>query len=145
MEITCDTSVESNFDLDEMIARLEAVDGREAEAGIFGGFAAKKAMWNEYGTSRGIPARPFLRNTQYENERKWANDVGGDVLKVFTGNLSTTALMSQFGSKMADDIQKTIRAGNFVPLAPATVSRKGSSQPLIDTGDMIGAVTHKES
>ena len=54
MEITCDTSVESNFDLDEMIARLEAVDGREAEAGIFGGFAAKKAMWNEYGTSRCI-------------------------------------------------------------------------------------------
>lgn len=144
MTLSFESSIESNFDLDDMIARLEAIDGRKAEAGVFGGFASKKALWNEYGTSRGIPARPFLRNTQYENERKWASEVGGNVLKVFTGNLSTTALMSELGSKMASDIQKTIRAGNFAPLASSTISRKGSSQPLIDTGNMIGAVTHKE-
>lgn len=61
MDISFSTEVESNVDeLDEAIARLEQLDGKIAEAGLFGGFAAKKATWQEYGTSRGIPARPFF-------------------------------------------------------------------------------------
>ncbi len=145
MEVSFHTTVEQNFNLDEMIARLEEANGKQAEAGLFGGFAADKAMWQEYGTSRGIPARPFLRNTMYENGSKWSRKAASGVLQVFEGGLSTTTLLSQLGTQMVDDIRQTINAGNFVPLAPQTVARKGSSRPLIDTGEMYGAITHKES
>lgn len=146
MDIGFKTSVESDVDeLDQAIARLEQLNGRTAEAGLFGGFAAKKATWQEYGTSRGIPARPFLRNTQYENENQWRQKTGQDIVQVFEGSLSSSAVLSKLGLLMVQDIRKTIDAGNFAPLSPVTVAKKGSSKPLVDTGDMYGAITHKES
>lgn len=82
MDISFSTEVESNVDeLDEAIARLEQLDGKTAEAGLFDGFAAKKTTWQEYGTSRGIPARPFLRNTQYENENQWGQKIAKILFK----------------------------------------------------------------
>ncbi|WP_419154632.1 hypothetical protein [Weissella bombi] len=146
MEIGFSTSVESDIDkLDEAIARLEQVNGKTAEAGLFGGFAAQKATWQEYGTSRGIPARPFLRNTQYENESRWSQKTGQDIIQVFEGGLSSSAVLSKLGLLMVQDIRKTIDAGNFAPLSPVTIAKKGSSKPLVDTGDMYGAITHRES
>lgn len=146
MDIGFKTSVESDVDeLDQAIARLEQLNGRTAEAGLFGGFAAKKATWQEYGTSRGIPARPFLRNTQYENENQWRQKTSQDIVQVFEGGLSSSAVLSKLGLLMVQDIRKTIDAGNFAPLSPVTVAKKGSSKPLVDTGDMYGEITHKES
>lgn len=146
MNIGFKTSVESDIDeLDQAITRLEQLNGRTAEAGLFGGFAAKKATWQEYGTSRGIPARPFLRNTQYENENQWRQKISQDIVQVFEGSLSSSAVLSKLGLFMVQDIRKTIDAGNFAPLSPVTVAKKGSSKPLVDTGEMYGAITHKES
>ncbi|KRN75676.1 hypothetical protein IV73_GL000170 [Weissella kandleri] len=144
MEIGFNTTVESNFDLNEIISRMKSVEGKKVEAGVFGGFAEKKAMWNEYGTSRGIPARPFLRNSQYEHESEWSRQVGRDMVEVFRGSISGQAVGLKLGQKMADDIKATIDAGNFAALSASTIRRKGSSRPLIDTGDMRASITHKE-
>lgn len=144
MEVNFNTTVEKNFDFDDIIGRLRSVDGQKVEAGIFGGFAQNKAMWNEYGTSRGIPARPFLRNTQYEHESEWSQQVGRDMVNVFRGSISGQSVGVKLGNKMAKDIKATIDSGNFASLALSTIRRKGSSRPLIDTGDMRGSITHKE-
>lgn len=40
-------------------------------------------------------------------------------------------------------VQRFIHAGNFVPNAPATIERKGSSAPLLDTGQMWQSITHE--
>lgn len=144
MEFGINTTIEKNFNLGEIIADLKTVDGQKVEAGIFDGFAQKKAMWNEYGTSRGIPARPFLRNSQYEHESEWNNQVGRDMVNVFRGSISGQSVGTKLGNKMAKDIKATIDSGNFASLALSTIRRKGSSRPLIDTGDMRGSITHKE-
>lgn len=144
MEIGFNTTVESNFDLNEIISRMKSIEGKKVEAGVFGGFAEKKAMWNEYGTSRGIPARPFLRNSQYEHESEWGQQVGQNMVEVFRGSISGQAVGLKLGEKMANDIKATIDAGNFAALAASTIRRKGSSRPLIDTGDMRASITHKE-
>ncbi|KRO15897.1 hypothetical protein [Lacticaseibacillus saniviri] len=140
--IELEGSVEGDSGLEEMIARLKQVDGQSVSAGVFGGFAAQKAMWNEYGTSRGIPARPFLRNTLYEHGSEWTAFVRPLMVAVMNGSEADVA--AQLGPKMATSIQQTIKAGGFAPLAPSTIKKKGSSQPLIDTGDMIGAVTWRK-
>ena len=146
MELGFNTKITSNLDeLEAAIARLEALDGKKTEAGIFGGFAQQKAMWQEYGTSRGIPARPFLRNTMYEQSSKWTKEVGKDVLAVFNGSMSPNSVAFKVGSLMVKDIRKTIDDGNFAPLSPATIAKKGNDKPLVDTGDMYDAIRHKES
>lgn len=58
MDVNVDVSVSGIAGLDSMISRLKDLDGSKVEAGVFGGFDQKKAMWQEYGTSRGIPSRP---------------------------------------------------------------------------------------
>lgn len=144
MQLLADVSIENNIDFDGMIARLEALDGKQVTAGVFSGFDAKKAMWNEYGTARGMPARPFLRMTLYENESKWSRAIAPKVAALFDGS-SAQEVTSFLGVKMTQDIRTTIHKGDFVALSPATIHRKGHSQPLIDTGSMIGSITHKET
>ncbi|MHC3376860.1 hypothetical protein [Ligilactobacillus equi] len=73
MEIQLTTSVSGDLGITEMIQKLEQLDGTKVEAGLFGGMNQNKAIWNEYGTSRGIPARPFLRTALYENEGRFAD------------------------------------------------------------------------
>lgn len=141
--IEMDVSVEGNIDFDGMMKRLREVDGKKAEAGIFGGFAQKKAMWNEFGTSRGIPARPFLRNTLYEYEDRWSLFVAPLITGLLEGG-SPSAIAPKLGEMMANNIKMTIASGDFAPLAAATIKAKGHAKPLIDTGDMYGSVTHKE-
>ena len=38
-------------------------------------------------------------------------------------------------------VVRKINKGPFTPNAPATVKRKGSSQPLIDTGNLRKSIT----
>ena len=125
MEIKITTSVEGDSGLDRMISNLKLLDNTAVEAGLFGGFEAKKAMWQEYGTSRGIPSRPFLRNTLYENEAR--------------------LVYSTLGPFMVMSIQRTIAAGGFAPLSPVTIARKGHSKPLIETGSMYGSIEWRVS
>lgn len=52
----------------------------------------------------------------------------------------------QMGARGASMVQEGIVNGNpggkqFDPLHPVTVERKGSSKPLVDSGDLVGAIT----
>lgn len=138
-----DCQIEGDIDFDGMISRLRAVDGTKVSAGLFGGKAAEKAMYNEYGTSRGIPARPFLRNTLYEHQQRWSVFIAPKVEALMNGG-SLNGVMEELGTIMQKDIQGTIAAGGFAALAAATIAQKGSSKPLIDTGDMYGSITWRE-
>ena len=45
--------------------------------------------------------------------------------------------------KAEGDMKKTIGRGKFKPNSPKTIKRKGSAQPLIDTGRMRASISHK--
>src|SRR5699024_9449624 len=85
MDISISGSLEGDLGIEKMINNLKEIDGKAVEAGIFGGFEQKKAMWQEYGTSRGIPSRPFLRNALYENESRFASFVAPFIIDVMNG------------------------------------------------------------
>lgn len=140
MDISVSGGLEGDAGIENMITNLKEIDGKGVEAGIFGGKDQKKAMWQEYGTSRGIPARPFLRNTMYENEARFASFLGPYIQNVMEGGSADGAL-SSLGQFMVMSIQRTIASGGFAPNAPSTIKKKGSSKPLIDTGSMYGAIT----
>lgn len=140
MEISISGSLEGDVGIEKMITNLKQVDGKAVEAGLFGGFAQNKAVWQEYGTSRGIPARPFLRNTMYENEARFASFILPYIQNVLEGG-SADAGLDALGQFMAMSIKRTIASGGFTPLALSTVKKKGHSKPLLDTGDMYGSIS----
>jgi hypothetical protein len=101
----------------------------------------EKALWNEFGTSRGIPERPFMRNTMRNNRAKYQNALKATASAILTGGITTGAVLSRLGILAQGDIQAEITTLNTPANAPSTVKAKGSSKPLIDTGAMRQAVT----
>lgn len=96
---------------------------------------ADVALWNEFGTER-IPARPFLRTAQNK-----AIERGNRILQVrMEENADVEQIAKDLGMMMQDEIKKQITRGEFAPNAPSTIKRKGSSHPLIDTGNMRQSV-----
>jgi len=98
------------------------------------------ATIHEFGL--GVPERSFIRAYVDEHQpqieamlRKAAEDV-------VTGKVqSFDVALGRIGLKIRDEIKERIRSGIEPGLAEATKDRKGSSTPLIDTGQLISSIT----
>lgn len=102
-----------------------------------------KAIWNHYGTSRGIPARPFLLNAMRRNRRKYLNAMKTSAPKILRGETTLAAVLNKLGVLAQGDVQSEIDATLTPPNAPSTIEAKGSSHPLIESGEMRRNVTWK--
>lgn len=98
------------------------------------------AAWNELGTET-IPSRPFLRGSVDDNEERINKYVQSKVKNMMHGS-SVRETLEAIGTYQKKLIQKQIREGDFTPNAAATVKKKGSSRPLIDTGRMRQSVNY---
>jgi len=102
------------------------------------------AMVHEYGSKDGrIPDRSFIRSTcdaKREEHINWLKDLEA---RVFKDQLTVKQALSIMGEVVSKDMVQTIN--NFIPppLKPATIKRKKSSKPLIDTGRLKGSITHE--
>ena len=101
-----------------------------------------RAFWNEYGTDR-IPSRPFMRNSLRRNLKKYQRFIKTKLSGITLLRIQQTQVLRQLGLLAQGYIQTEIRILNRPPNAPATIRRKGSSNPLIDTGEMRQAVTYE--
>lgn len=97
------------------------------------------AAWNEFGTSTGIPSRPFLRTTMREHNyyRAELKRIMEFVLK----GAMPMPLFKQLGIRAAADMQNKIADNDFQRNAPSTIARKSTSsgvhdKPLIDSGHL---------
>ena len=109
------------------------------------------AIINEFGTPAaldgpGIPSRPFMRQTFGYDRRKKFQDEGAKLLGMIAkGEMSTRIALGRLGTMGSSAVKDEITHPKppFLPNAPYTVAKKKSSHPLIDTGAMRAAVTHK--
>lgn len=155
-------------DFPKMQAAIEGLDGKKVSVGVLGGGEqAWLASIHEYGcrievtdkmraylaatglylkkttTHITIPERAFLRNgydTNKDDIIAKAEAVLGDVLG---GTMTPNQFFELIGLLMKSRIQEYARDLDSPPLHPYTVERKGSSNPLVDSGDMIGAIDYK--
>ncbi len=99
---------------------------------------AAVAAWNEFGTET-IPERPFFRNALAESERGVSNILakGIDTKKMVVDE----HLAGRVGEYVQGKIRDSITALKEPPNAPETVRRKGSSDPLLDTGTLRNSVS----
>lgn len=101
------------------------------------------ALWQEFGT-RTIPARSFLRDPFDANRDSYLSLFKQLVHRVYGGQLTLRKVLGLVGLRVSGDQRKRITEGAGIPppLADATVDEKGSSRPLIDTGQLWRALIH---
>lgn len=124
---------------------LQPVKGEQREAGgaIVPSPAtlAEIAMYNELGTST-IPARPFMKRA-FENNKDEIEDFISQGLKKIAVSGKFQQFLQLLGVKLVDVVQSEIEEGSFTPNSAATIRRKGSATPLIDTATLKNSVGYE--
>jgi hypothetical protein len=99
------------------------------------------AAIQEYGApARHIPPRPFFRNMVAANSKGWAKLVA---VALKNRDYDAASALELAGEVIRGELQQAIRDFSGVPLAPATVAKKGSDKQLIDTGHMLNSVDYE--
>lgn len=102
------------------------------------------ATIHEFGAPEAnIPERSFIRSTVDTHIAVYAKLTKTLSRKVYTLKMPLPIALGLLGVKVAADMQRQIRNGISPALKQATVDRKGSSKPLIDTGQLVQAITSK--
>ncbi len=111
------------------------------------------ASVHEFGTEDGhVPARSFLRLTLKKKSsaylsalRKALADGAGAVPQGEAAAVNALSVaFERVGLRVTRDVQATIRDGGpgWPALSPRTVAAKGSTSPLIDTGQLRQSIRH---
>ena len=91
--------------------------------------------------TRGIPARPFLIPTMQNNAEKYTNLMAQGFRNALQDKEKAAEVYEKIGLVASTDVQDYIVSGQFVPLKQSTIDRKGSSKPLLDTGEMRNSIS----
>lgn len=107
----------------------------------------KNSSANSYDNRTGahtiiIPARPFFRKAIDTCKEQYSEFQGKIVQQVLDAKITPPKAFELLGLWIKAKIQKSIRDTTTPPNSDATIRRKGSSHPLIDTAQMLNSVTH---
>lgn len=138
----------------DLRSRLQGMAGKEVVVGVTRASAgrdqtgeinnAELAAVHEFGTKDGrIPERSFIRSSMTENSASYVDTHAENLRKVIRGEMPFDKSLDLLGVRAAADVQQNIRNGDFESLAQSTIDRKGSSKPLIDTGNLRQSITHE--
>lgn len=94
------------------------------------------AVYNEFGTET-IPERSFIRTTFDEKKYQIQDFIDQVVGEISDGKYTTEQGLERIGLYGAKLIVEKIRTSVPPPNAPSTIARKGSSNTLVDTGQMV--------
>lgn len=101
------------------------------------------ALVHEFGSKDGrIPQRSFIRSTCDAKQKEHLNLMAKVQGMYLAGKIAMKQALHTIGSVVEKDIVQSINRGIEPDLKPATIKRKKSSKPLIDTGRLKGSITH---
>lgn len=96
---------------------------------------------HEFGSpARNIPERSFIRTTIQEEQPNIKKLFQLEVKKVIHGETTIDKMLGRIGSYTAGKIKERIVDIKTPPNTAATIRKKGSSNPLVDTGQMLQSV-----
>lgn len=90
-----------------------------------------------------IPERAFLRNGYDLNINEIVSHVNTILLSALIGKMKAATVCKTAGQELSSAIKDYARDLDSPPNSWATVAAKKSSNPLVDTGDMIGSITYE--
>lgn len=122
-----------------LVRRVDVYVGIRSEQGAE---LVTYAAANEFGVPGRIPERSFLRSTADENRRRYTTELMDAAVAVLDGQ-DVGSAFGRVGLGAVGDVQVKIRQLRIPPNAPSTIRRKGSSNPLIDTGRMRQSIEYE--
>ena len=138
-------SVKDTDNTDEFLKMLNSMIKNEVTIGLHGdvgGDILSCGIYNEFGTDK-IPERSFIR-AGFDTEK---NNISNDMIKiaerVVDGQMKVKTGLNLLGDATKGRIQEFAVDLSDPPNAQATIDAKGSSNPLVDTGQMIGSIDYK--
>ena len=138
-------SVKDTNNTDKLLKQLESLFKKEITVGLHGdvgGDILSRGIYNEFGT-KNIPERSFIR-AGYDTEKKnIINDAEKLTRKVVAMEIKPSTAANLLGDATKGRIQEFAIDLRDPPNAQSTIDAKGSSNPLVDTGQMIGAIDYK--
>ena len=91
-----------------------------------------------------IPARPFLRKAFYDNQHKYRRLVKVGIDEIVYDDKTGHDLLVKLGKTGVSDVRESIVRWTKPGNAPLTIDNKrGTNNPLVDTGKLSQAVTYK--
>lgn len=149
----------------DMIKQIQSLNGKSIEVGCIEGQHKWLAAIHEYGCdikvtpkmraylhSKGlhlkdsttvikIPERSFLRSGHDKEIDGVMDKANMAVMQVLSGRMSEKQFLDMIGQMLATKIKDYARDLDNPPNHPYTTEQKGSSNPLVDTGNMIEGIT----
>jgi hypothetical protein len=153
----------------EMKKQIELIKGTGVEVGVLKGEHAWLASIHEYGldievtpemraflhgkglhlrkdtTHIKIPERSFLRAGYDTNRDTVLKKASALLADVTAGKMTVRSCYQAVGLELSNKIKDHARDLKDPPNHPFTQDQKGSSNPLVDRGDMIGGITWRVS
>ncbi len=149
------TTRKINAEMEARLKKLQSAKGFYVKVGVFGAEASKSrgdknnlylAQVHEFGADLPnggrIPERSFLRGTARAERKNIARDQGKILDAFLKGQVKIEVALAILGETIVNRVRKRIKDGINPKLKPATVRRKGSSVPLIDTGQLINSIAY---
>lgn len=126
---------------------IQTIDGQKPKTvrgGTFsGGHLIDIAVIHEFGSKSGhIPERSYLRATHDMKIRERVRIAASLLGKVMKGQTTISKALDVMGVKGQSDVKMRIAAGIKPPNTEATIRRKGSSKPLVDTGQLEESIQY---
>ena len=155
-----------DFNLSQLISTAESINGKKVITGPTGTRNRNLAKIHEYGvninvtdkmrgylSSQGlhlkasttvihIPERSFIRNGWDSNANNILNKIEGLVSDIIKGS-NVQVLTNGTGDLVVKALKDYARDLSSPALHPFTIERKGSDDPLIDSGGMVGSIDYE--
>lgn len=93
--------------------------------------------------SRGIPQRDPLRPPLIANAQRYADLMAQGIKNALANGTDPNVVYEKIGIVASNDVKDYFVSGSFKPLDQKTIDRKGSSKPLIDSGELRSSVTYE--
>jgi len=90
-----------------------------------------------------VPERSFLRGTMDAKQNAIVKTAKGLASGVLAGHMDTKKALDVLGIYIQGEIRRRMSSGIAPPLKAATISRKGSAKPLIDTGQLRASIDYE--
>ncbi len=142
------------FKIDDKVWRRIVNDVNRAakvrlQIGVLEGENATIAAVHEFGSPKNnIPERSFMRATLINERATIGRLQAKAVAAVIAGKIDGRKALGRVGAWVAGAMQAYVVKGSFAPLAPATLAAREargneSDKPLVDSGQMVDAITWK--
>lgn len=112
------------------------------EEGLGEQTVAEIAFLNEFGGPRN-PERSFMRSTIKEKKKAVIALQKKLLVQIREGEMTIEKALGLIGKFMASAMSQKVVKLRDPPNSPATIAAKGSSNPLIDTSQMVNSITYE--